>query len=411
MLFSLIKKTILHNKVLVIFMILSTLLTSTIGCFVYGVYQNYSEKLKQGDEIEKIIDISATGSVGIKTKHRKYVKQAEENDLDFSNEYSVISKKDLIDTLMKLPNDLMKKIDYVNCDIIADDNIFELNEYSFFLKVTPSGIYPAYTDADQFTDKQYEKREKIARVDHILYTDNARDFATGDMIFQNNGGRKISKNEKYVEINNEKYRIIGETNNINFAQPICIPFTALPDDTPLAGLGNTASIFFKRSVTARDFNEVKNIFETNLSGKAVVNNMDLSELSDKSYYKTMLLISAVITILFSINLAMIYKFVVESNRRCVAIFRLCGCSKRKSVFLFLCQALIITAPFFIISQIIFDKILYIKLLNVFPLMEDSFSINVYAVMFFTYLLVSAGILYVLIRKRIGHKINFKEDLR
>lgn len=310
MLFSLIKKTILHNKVLVIFMILSTLLTSTIGCFVYGVYQNYSEKLKQGDEIEKIIDISATGSVGIKTKHRKYVKQAEENNLDFSAEYSVISKK-----------------------------------------------------------------------------------------------------EKYVEINNEKYRIIGETNNINFAQPICIPFTALPDDTPLAGLGNTASIFFKRSITVRDFNEVNNIFETNLNGKAVVNNMDLSELSDKSYYKTMLLISAVITILFSINLAMIYKFVVESNRRCVAIFRLCRCSKRKSVFLFLCQALILTVPFFIISQIIFDKILYIKLLNVFPLMEDSFSINVYAIMFFTYLLVSAGILYVLIRKRIGHKINFKEDLR
>lgn len=410
MLFSLIKKTILHNKVLVSFMILSTLLTSTIGCFVYGVYQNYSEKLNEGNELARIIEIGSTGSAGIKTKHKKYVRQAEENNFDFSQAYSIITKKDLIDTLIKFPKNLMKKIDFIDCSIIADDNIYDINCYYFNLKSNDKGVYPVNTDAGQFTDEQYEKGERVVRIPHILYTSGAKDFMTGTLLFVNDGGRQISKDEKYIEINNEKYRIIGESVGIN-DDSLHIPFTSLPDDTPLAGVEDTVYIWFKKSVTAKDFNEVKNIFETNLSGKAVVNNMDLSELSDKSYYKTMLLISAVITILFSINLAMIYKFVVESNRRCVAIFRLCGCSKRKSVFLFLCQALIITAPFFIISQIIFDKILYIKLLNVFPLMEDSFSINVYAIMFFTYLLVSAGILYVLIRRRIGNKINFKKDLR
>lgn len=410
MLFTLIKKTILHNKVLVSFMILSTLLTSTIGCFVYGVYQNYSEKLNEGNELARIIEIGSTGSAGIKTKHKKYVRQAEENNFDFSQAYSIITKKDLIDTLIKFPKNLMKKIDFIDCSIIADDNIYDINCYYFNLKSNDKGVYPVNTDAGQFTDEQYEKGERVVRIPHILYTSGAKDFMTGTLLFVNDGGRQISKDEKYIEINNEKYRIIGESVGIN-DDSLHIPFTSLPDDTPLAGVEDTVYIWFKKSVTAKDFNEVKNIFETNLSGKAVVNNMDLSELSDKSYYKTMLLISAVITILFSINLAMIYKFVVESNRRCVAIFRLCGCSKRKSVFLFLCQALIITAPFFIISQIIFDKILYIKLLNVFPLMEDSFSINVYAIMFFTYLLVSAGILYVLIRRRIGNKINFKEDLR
>lgn len=410
MLFTLIKKTILHNKVLVSFMILSTLLTSTIGCFVYGVYQNYSEKLNEGNELARIIEIGSTGSAGIKTKHKKYVRQAEENNFDFSQAYSIITKKDLIDTLIKFPKNLMKKIDFIDCSIIADDNIYDINCYYFNLKSNDKGVYPVNTDAGQFTDEQYEKGERVVRIPHILYTSGAKDFMTGTLLFVNDGGRQISKDEKYIEINNEKYRIIGESVGIN-DDSLHIPFTSLPDDTPLAGVEDTVYIWFKKSVTAKDFNEVKNIFETNLSGKAVVNNMDLSELSDKSYYKTMLLISAVITILFSINLAMIYKFVVESNRRCVAIFRLCGCSKRKSVFLFLCQALIITAPFFIISQIIFDKILYIKLLNVFPLMEDSFSINVYAIMFFTYLLVSAGILYVLIRRRIGNKINFKKDLR
>lgn len=400
-------KGIFGNKLLLFFLIASTFLTAVTGCFVYGIYQNYHSKINQGESEEKVVTVSALNNVGVQTKHSKYVENFGEDSM--AAEYTSISKGDVVKMLMDLPESIMNAIDYVMCAVTLDDNVFDVNFYQFQFEVTPDGLLPYGDSAKQFTNEQYILGNCVARVGHILLTDEAENCSRGTVYWQNDGARKIESNEEYLEIGGQKYRIIGENQEMDLSDyTIFIPFTSLADNTPLRAMYNTLIINFKSPVLYRQYNEIQNSVEKNMSGKAFVKDMDLTISPDVFFYKTMIVISAVVTLLFSVNLVLIYSYAVQLNKKKIAVFRLCGCTRNKSVKLFLFQASIICIPVFLLSQLIFHKLIYGIMIEFFPYMINSFTFFVYALMFISYLLISFIILEIMLANNIGSKVSLTE---
>lgn len=403
-------KGMFGKKFLLLLIIVSTILTAVTSCFVYGIYQNYHTKISQGESEEKAVIISALNNVGVQTSHSEYVEKFGEESM--SAEYTSISKGDAVKMLMDLPESVMKDIDYVLCDATMDDNVFGVNFYTFQFKVTPDGLLPYGDSANQFTNEQYISGECVARIGHILLTDEAESCATGTVYWENDGARKIESSEEYLEIGGQKYKIIGENKKMNLDDyTIFIPFTSLNDNTPLRAMYNTISINFKDPVTYRQYNEIQNSVNRNVSDKAFVKDMDLTISADIFFYKTMIAISGVVTLLFAVNLVLIYSYAVQQNKKKIAIYRICGCTRRNSIRLFILQAAIICVPVFILSQFIFNKFLYPVMTELFPFAINSFSFLVYALMFVSYIIVSFIILEIMLTQNIGRKVDLMEDIQ
>lgn len=402
-------KATFSNKILLIFLIISTILTAATSCFIYGVYQNYHTKITQGEIQGKTVTISALGYSDYNTSHTEYIEAFGEEDM--SNEYSSVLKSDVVSTLMSLPENIMEDIDYVMCGATMDDNVYGLNFYHFEFKVTPEGLIPYGDSAKLFSDEQYLSGEKIAYAGQILFTDEASEYSTGTIYWINDGARKIESDEQFLEINGQQYKLLGEAEALDPEDMmIYIPFTSLDDDTPLRAMYNTVDITFKSTVTYRQYNEIQNAVNNVMPEKAYLQDMDLTFSADSFFYKTMVVISGVVTLLFSVNLVLIYSYAVSQNKKKIIIYRLCGCTKHKVIKMFIAQIALINIPVFLLAQFLFNKLLYPILLDYFPDMINSFSSTVYLLMFACYVLVSFVVLEIMLTINIGKKLEFSEGI-
>ena len=59
MLFKIMRNLFKENKMLTIFMILTSCMTALVGCFIYGVYENYRINLLEGTNESSTVTIEA----------------------------------------------------------------------------------------------------------------------------------------------------------------------------------------------------------------------------------------------------------------------------------------------------------------------------------------------------------------
>ncbi len=396
------------GKMYLTLFLVSTILTALVTSFIFGVYQNYHTRVMQGEEQSYVISIEADKSVGIKTVHSEFYGQTEQDKENMSRYYTSISKGDVVEMFDNLPESVLESIDFVNTNIVADDNVYQLALYKFIFTPTKEGLVPYGTHADQFTDEQYLSGARVARVDEGLYDEDAS-YSHGTMFWSNDGNRVMDPDEEYVEINGIEYEIIGMTKgSAHQSGNIYIPFTALPDDTPLAGMEGTVSIYFKNTISYRDYKEISDYVEQNLFGKAHVAEIDLSLSSDLYYYKTIVLITLAVAFLFAVNAMAIYSCIIKKNMRQIKIYRLCGCPRLKIVASLTAYLSILSVPLFIASLLVFDKLIYPAILDFFPYMTGCFNFTVYLLMFVMWYVVTTVSSFILMFFKIGNKLDIME---
>ena len=161
----------------------------------------------------------------------------------------------------------------------------------FNFKPTSKGMIPAENHKDQFTDEQYLNGERVVRIGSDLYTESASSNITGTMLWTNEGARQVREDETEITIAGESYKIIGKAVKDPMGIYIYIPFTSLPDDTPLRAMNNTVMIEFNKNVTYNQLLDIRNAVQNIMPDKANVNDIELSESSDTFYYKTIIGIS------------------------------------------------------------------------------------------------------------------------
>ena len=365
-------KLIFHDfksyRMISILIILNIVISAFVICFSYGIYQNYNTVIAEGESAEHELEISPT----------------KESD-DYK---SSITTKMVIDTVKSLSDETLGNIEYFLCEAYLPTSAIEKNLFNFKFSYNNGKFHD-----DLFTDEEYNSYDKIVSISSAFRKKNSK------MISGMGNDTYISKyigDAKSIDINGEEFKIIDTYCMYILESPI----TAFNNDTPLVkGL----SISFKTDISRSQYDEIKNAVAMNMGNNAEVPELDITPASELFYYRTILMISVLISILAALNFAVLYRFVLEKRIKMLTIFRICGCTKLRMIFTYLLECVIIGLPIFALTLIAFDKFVLPLLSNIFEYIGYAYSPILYLAIFGIYAVSSFVILLIMISVYISRR--------
>lgn len=410
MLLRILRNLFKDNKLLLLFMVMTSVLTAVIGCFIYGVYENYRNNLLIGESKTTTVKIEANEWSGWMTSRTDLLtfntKEEELNDLFRYNNFSSITKGDISKVLKEIPESMYEEIEWIYCSGTFENDLFGLAPFDFIFKLTDKGIVNVMENPSEYdlTDEEYINGEK-----HIVVSDDflndTKTIFTGTLSYDSNEARTLTGIGDKVSICGTEYTVSNTIPSGVRSVFYSIPFTSLPDKTILNAV---VSIQFIRPVTYNQFVTIDNIVNSTMADHGHVVDMDLSVITDFAYYRTIIFITAAVALLFAVNLAVLYKYIIECNKKRITVFRLCGSTRGRCIALFLGQAVTVISPGFILSLYAFHKLLYPKMVEIFPNSINCLNFNRYVCIFAGYIAVSAIVLFVMLIRNISRKLNFTE---
>ena len=352
MVIKLLRNLFRQNKLLVIFMVFTSMLTALIGCFIYGVYENYRITLMVGEYKDTSIVIQANDWSGWMTSRTDLLiydtSKDDLNKLFRYNNFSTLTKGDIMKVVEQIPEDMYDDIDQIQCYATLENDLMGLAPFDFYFKVTKDGLVNALSKDTAYgiSDKEYNDGDRHIVLTEDFFDENV-DVSTGTASYNAESARTLKGLGDTVKIAGVDFKV---SRIIPAAKRMCwysIPLTALPDDTYM---NSEFYIVFKSPVTYSQYTTIKNIVDGSISQDAHVADMDLSAASDLAYYKTIIYITAAVALLFAVNLAVLHKYVIECNKRRITVFRVCGACRGRCVSLFLGEALAVISPVFALSR-------------------------------------------------------------
>ena len=121
-------------------------------------------------------------------------------------------------------------------------------------------------------------------------------------------------------------------------------------------------------------------------------------------YNNIILISLLIAVLSLLNFAMLYHFILERRSRDLAIIRICGCTKKRALLIYLGECMAISIPVYAAGTGVFILLLERVFDDMFIYMKDAYSTAVYLVIFAGYFLLMLLILGIMIARHISRTI-------
>ena len=360
-------KLIFHDfksyRMISILIVLNIIISAFVICFSYGIYQNYNTVIDEGESSIHLLEILPT-------------KQKDNNQ-------SSITTKMVIDTVKSLSDETLGNIEYFSCEALIPTSAIEKNLFSFVFSYSDGKFHN-----DLFTDEEYNSYDKIVSINSAFRRKNVHygfSLANDNKVYDT----KYIGDANSIDINGEEFKIID-----TYCDDIMVsPITAFNNDTPIM---EGVEINFKTDISRSQYDEIVGAVAMKMGDNAEVPEMDISPASELFYYRTILMISVLISILAALNFAVLYRFVLEKRIKMLTIFRICGCTKLRMVFTYLFECMIIGLPIFALTQLVYDKLVLPMLSNTFEYIGYAYSPLLYLAIFGIYAISSFIVLIIMI---------------
>ncbi len=403
-----VKKMFTGQKLLSLLLVMNIIISCLVICFSYGLYRNYQTTLAMGKE-EEINSLSA------------YVD--EENTVlchDGDYEFNVveITPEEIRNFALSLSDETKGAVELVAAvylletplwttdndpydEIYSDDLEPAYKETQYWFSIVGDKLVPFQDDKEYFSDEDLESGNKIVSIGMGYYnkrhSTGGRDFGA----FISN--RDLTEDIKQIKIEDEYYtlRIHGERDD---DYSFRIPYTAFPEDAKRVGVrresdGNIRTCFgvsFKNNITRAQYEDVQRCLEQSFGGKLYLEPIKFTDVKELQYYRTVMLISVAIAILAAINMAILYRYILEKRTSQLAIFRICGCTKGRAILSYLLECLVINIPLFALTELIYHKLIMPRFSGIFPYMAQCYSFKMYAAIFGIYIVASMLVMLIMI---------------
>ncbi|MBP1572917.1 MAG: hypothetical protein J6A55_03840 [Oscillospiraceae bacterium] len=417
-LFKNLKSLLTKQGVISLLLVVNIVVSALVICFSYGLYQNYNIYINEG-EAERVEHLFIDIYHEYKSKDPYKIQRTP---------VTVGMVKDFI---YMLSEDTMDYIEYVTVDpVICTDLYFnkdkpeEIGEVGRrFCLTRINGNIVNYLYHGSYSYEGYEMvdnmlnlipEESDIRGDKVVvisdsFFNEEYSYDESQLVISNpEAGRHytvhastLDEGTKTVKIYGEDYEIIKVTKLPNCEGQFQFPFMSLPDDTLLnAGYLN---VVFKPDayLTERAYNDIVTCMEATMSPYVYTYDVKIPTTTQMYFYKTILIISLFIAVLAAVNMAILYRYILEKRSSELAILRICGCSKRKAVRMYLLECMLVNAPLFALTEYVYHKLIMPKLTGLFPHMEGAYSKKLYLVIFAMYVIASLIILYAMIKALIS----------
>lgn len=237
-----------------------------------------------------------------------------------------------------------------------------------------------------FSDREYAEGDKVC----IMYG-----------VQKEPGGAYLKKNmteSGTVMIGGDEYEIIGLQNGIGTG---FLPITAVGEDAVLL---DEIDMRFKDNISLREINLLIKAAEK-CFGDRVECNYDLQETEGNDYmYNTVLLLVLVVSMVAAFNFCALYHYIVTTRQRTLKIFRICGLSHSKSIWLCLGECSVLSAGTYLVTLILFRYLLMPFLAGRWNVFDFHFPARVYGTLFLVFFVSSFVLQFVMIHWTLKKKM-------
>lgn len=273
--------------------------------------------------------------------------------------------------------------------LISDRKIVNSSDYGF------DSLYN-FSFADQtqntfeygryFTDQEYAEGKQVC----IMY--GFQKNLRGDYLEENLLG------DGKVLIGGQEYQIIGLQSGIGTGY---IPITSVDGDSVLL---DEIALRFRDNISLREINLLNDVAQE-CFGNRVISNYELEETEEDSYlYNTILLLVLVVSLVAAFNFCALYHYIVTTRRRTLKIFRVCGLSHRKSIWLYLGECSVLSAGTYLVTLFLFHFLLMPFLAGNMDVFDFHYKTGVYLVLFLVYFVSSFLLQYAMVSWNLKKKM-------
>lgn len=218
---------------------------------------------------------------------------------------------------------------------------------------------------------------------------------------------KTNDESTYISLFGRSYQVIGEQNLIDGFPTI--PFLAVPENFVYDRI---AIMTFHNLMTRSQYEELKRTAQIYIPNAISFPDLPLPDKDNNIIYNNIILISILIAMLSVLNYAMLYRYILQKRRKSLAIFRICGCSILRTMLLYLGECVCTSLPIYGAGTVLFIVLLNHVFGNMFPYMKQSYSVNVYLMIFAIYSIVMLVIMSIMIFSYLKQSIvtGWKEDV-
>ena len=409
------------QRMLSALLVLNIIVSCLVICFSYGLYQNYNVVIKEGESEElKELYVYTDKEHNVPPSDKTDVRSAADISpsmfMDMMKSWSDDTKSNIEDVTVEF---IVETPMSVNYDNNAADEWYSDDKEPYYMTVG----YHIGIDGDKFidtsragqyfTEEQYNSGEKMIVLDESMFSESnisvySESVYIDDEVKELNWAyRHIPSDADHVIIGGESYRIIGNMPTGTLPKYVAaIPLPALSDKAKVelgSAHDNTDKMYrsrcciisFNEPVTREQYADIKDSLSY-LGSDVYLQDIQITEAKEIYYYKTIMLISVVIAVLAAINMAILYRYILEKRSSHLAIFRICGCSKGGAVASYLLECLLINIPLFILTQLVYHKLIMPRLTSLFPNMAGAYSFKLYAAIFDIYITASTLVMLVMI---------------
>ena len=376
--------------------------------FSMGVYQNYSEsKIQEQKQPDGLYDPLTGEKYDVTDSDYLFYELSYKNSKDNPLKAKTVKAfyRELIncipDKLDGFGTNCTFDLDAINFSgkVLDDDEVDAMQTYINFGYSFKNGKISSTVDYEDlknggwwkggrwFTEEEYISDKKVCIADIKSIKQNP--------LFD--GKLKYNKKNKkyYLTLNNIKYEVIGE---LKSAELIKIPFEAVDDDFFVID-----SLTFKLNtpLTKNEFAQIKQSYLKYFSDRQVeLPNIAVSDAEQIRFYNTNLIIAIVVALLVSINLILLFKYILMTRQKELAILRITGATVNKVRRLYIIETMIISIIVFIFSACIFDIFVKDIVISHYEYSYVVYSLKNYCITFLLYILVIYIILNILIYRHI-----------
>ena len=235
-----------------------------------------------------------------------------------------------------------------------------------------------------FTDQEYAEGERVC----IMY--GFQKNLRGDYLEENLLG------DGEVLIGGQEYRIIGLQSGIGTGY---IPITSVGGDSVLLN-----ECHVRDNMSLREINLLNDAAQKCFGSRAT-SNYELEETEEGSYlYNTILLLVLAVSLVAAFNFCALYHYIVTTRRRTLKIFRVCGLSHRKSIWLYLGECSALSAGTYLVTLFLFHFLLMPFLAGKMSIFDFHYKAEVYMVLFLVYFVSSFLLQYAMVSWNLKKKM-------
>ncbi len=229
------------------------------------------------------------------------------------------------------------------------------------------GLYSSFAKSTRILDGRYLTQQEELEGKPVIYLPSGSD---------------TSLIGKKVEFMGMQLDVIGVASDDSLGQYI-VPFKLLPDELTF----DSVELLTDKPITTDTYRKIKAAFEDVYGDKVNFPDFETVDTTEQTFYASIMLISIALSVLAAINLAILFRYIMHTRRKTLAILRLSGCTRIRVRIMYLAEVAGISIIIFVICSALYHYIIMPKLTFAFPKIQEVYSLNTYLYLFAIFIVI------------------------